>query len=172
LFEEVPVIEIVVLATASAALCGAVRLEQIREGERGLVLRLGKHRRTIGPGPCLLLRGVESLTRVPTKIIVFRDLLAERCRTSDGVMVSVRYHVRLRVADPAKVLTVEDWQEISLVQVEVVVRNAVTSQTAVALLGERSQLGTYLSAELDQVIWAWGVAGEIEIADLLVSSRR
>jgi len=87
-------------------------------------------------------------------------------------MVSVRYHVRLRVADPAKVLTVEDWQEISLVQVEVVVRNAVTSQTAVALLGERSQLGTYLSAELDQVIWAWGVAGEIEIADLLVSSRR
>lgn len=165
-------IEIVVLATASAALCGAVRLEQIREGERGLVLRLGKHRRTIGPGPCLLLRGVESLTRVPTKIIVFRDLLAERCRTSDGVMVSVRYHVRLRVADPAKVLTVEDWQEISLVQVEVVVRNAVTSQTAVALLGERSQLGTYLSAELDQVIWAWGVAGEIEIADLLVSSRR
>jgi len=166
------VIEIVVLATASAALCGAVRLEQIREGERGLVLRLGKHRRTIGPGPCLLLRGVESLTRVPTKIIVFRDLLAERCRTSDGVMVSVRYHVRLRVADPAKVLTVEDWQEISLVQVEVVVRNAVTSQTAVALLGERSQLGTYLSAELDQVIWAWGVAGEIEIADLLVSSRR
>ncbi len=161
-------LEIIALGTVTAAvLCGAVRLEQIQEGECGLVLRLGKYCRTVRPGPCVLLRGVESITRVPTKILVFRDLLAERCRTSDGVMLTARYHLRLRVTSPAKVLTVEDWQEISLVQAEVVVRNAVTTQSIAALLmTERPQFGTYLSAELDQVTWAWGVAGEIEIADL------
>jgi len=164
-------LEIVAVVTVAATVCGAVRLEQIQEGECGLVLRLGKHRRTIGPGPCLLLRGVESLTRIPTKIIVFRDLLAERCRTNDGVLLTVRYHLRLRITAPAKVLTVEDWQEISLVQAEVVVRNAVTSQSIADLLAERSQFGVHLSAELDQVIWAWGAAGEIEIADLLILSR-
>jgi regulator of protease activity HflC (stomatin/prohibitin superfamily) len=168
--EEVSMLEIIVVGVV-AALGGAVRLEQIREGECGLVMRLGRHRRTVGPGPCLLLRGVEGIIRIPTKIIVFRDLLAEKCRTSDGVMLTVRYHLRLRVAAPAKVLTVEDWQEASLAQAEVVVRNAVTSRTVAALLTERSQVGTYLSAELDQVIWAWGAVGEIEIADLLILSR-
>jgi len=163
--------EIVAVVTAAAALRAAVLLEQIHEGECGLVLRLGKHRRTVGPGPCLLLRGVESLTRIPTKIIVFRDLLAERCRTSDGAILTVRYHLRLRVTAPAKVLTVEDWQEISLVQAEVVVRNAVTNQSIADLLAGRSQFGVHLSAELDQATWAWGTAGEIEIADLLILSR-
>src|SRR5712691_911563 len=94
----VPVLVIIILGAVVAAVCGALRLEQIREGECGLVLRLGKHRRTIGPGPCLLLRGAESLTRVQTKIIVFKDLVAENCRTSDGAMVTMRYHLRLRAA--------------------------------------------------------------------------
>ena len=164
-------IEIIVVAVA-ASLCGAVRLEQIREGECGLVLRLGKHRRTVGPGACFLLRGVEGLTRVPTKIIVVRDLLAERCRTSDGAMITVRYHLRLRVTAPAKVLSIEDWQEASLVQAEVVVRNAVATRSIADLLADRPQSGTYLSAELDQAIWAWGATGELEIADLLILSRR
>jgi regulator of protease activity HflC (stomatin/prohibitin superfamily) len=161
----------IIFVGAVATLCGAVRLEQIHEGECGLVMRLGRHRRTAGPGPCLLLRGVEGIIRIPTKIIVFRDLLAEECRTSDGVILTVRYHLRLRVTAPAKVLTVEDWQEASLAQADVVVRNAVTSRTIASLLAERSQVGTYLSSELDQVIWAWGAAGEIEIADLLILSR-
>lgn len=163
--------EILVVVTVAGALGGAVRLEQVREGECGLVLRLGKLRRTVGPGPCLLIRGIESLTRIPTKTIVFRDLLAERCRASDGVMLTLRYHLRLRVTAPAKVLTVEDWQELSLAQAEVVVRNGVTDRRVPDLLGERLQLGTYLSAQLDQVTWAWGAAGEIEIADILVLSR-
>ena len=164
-------LEIILGAAVAAALSGTVRLEQIHEGECGLVLRLGKHKRTVGPGPCFLLRGVETVTRVPTKIMVFKDLLAERCRTTDGVMVTIRYHLRLRITAPVKVLKVEDWQEISLVQAEVVARNAVTSRNLADLLAERSQLGTCLSAELDQVAWAWGTAGEIEVADIVILSR-
>jgi regulator of protease activity HflC (stomatin/prohibitin superfamily) len=163
-------IESIVAVAVAAVLWRTVRIEQIREGECGLVLRLGKHCRTVGPGPCLLLRGVESLIRVPTKIIVFRDLFAERCRTSDGVVVTIRYHLRLHVTAPAKVLTVEDWQELSLVQAEVVVRNAITSQSIADLLPVRSQFGTFLSAELDQSTWAWGAAGEVEVADVVMLS--
>jgi len=163
-------IESIVAVTVAAVLWRTVRIEQVHEGECGLVLRFGKLRRTVGPGPCVLLRGVERLTRVPTKVIVFRDLLAEICRTSDGAMVTVRYHLRLRVTAPAKILTVEDWQELSLVQAEVVVRNAITSLSIADLLPVRSQFGTFLSAELDQATWAWGAAGEIEVADVLILS--
>jgi regulator of protease activity HflC (stomatin/prohibitin superfamily) len=163
-------LEIISVVALAAALCGTVRLEQINEGECGLVLRLGKHCRTVGPGPCFLLRGMETVTRIPTKIIVFKDLLAETCRTSDGVMVTIRYHLRLRILVPIKVLKVENWQEISLVQGEVVVRNAVTSRNLTDLLAERSQLGSFLSAEFDQVVSAWGIAGEIELADIAILS--
>src|SRR5262249_7691641 len=153
-------LEIIALGAVAAVCGGLIRLEQVREGECGLVLRFGKHRRTIGPGPCLLIRGVESLTRVPTKIILFRDLIAERCRTGDGAMVTIRYHLRLRAVVPAKVLKVEDWQEASLVQAEVVVRSGVTSHSVREILTDRAQFGSSVSAELEQVTYSWGAAGE------------
>lgn len=158
----------VVAVAASAALCWTVRPEQVREGECGLVLRFGKYHRTVAPGPCLLLRGAESLTRVSTKIIMLSDLVAESCRTSDGASVTIRYHLMLRAAVPAKVLKIEHWQEASLVQADVVVRSAVHSHSLVEILAERIQLGACLSAELDQITCAWGAAGEIEVADIRI----
>ena len=165
-------LEIIAVGAVAAALCGAVRLEQVHEGECGLVLRFGKYRRTARPGPCLLLRGAENLIRVPTKIVMFTDLVADSCWTSDGALVTVRYHLMLHAALPAKVLKIEDWREASLVQAEVVVRGAINSRTLVEIMGDRLQFGTLLSAELDQKICTWGAAGEIEVADILLLHRR
>lgn len=164
-------IEIIVLGAVSVTCWGLFRLEQVQEGECGLVLRFGKHRRTIGPGACMLIRGIESLTRVPTRIILFRDQIADRCRTSDGALVRIRYHVRLWAAVPAKVLKVDDWQEASLVQAEVAVRGEVTGHSIRQILAERAELGASASAELRQVTYTWGTDGEIEIADVLVLSQ-
>jgi regulator of protease activity HflC (stomatin/prohibitin superfamily) len=161
-------LEIITVGAVTAALWCTVRLEQIHEGECGLVLRFGRYRRTVGPGPCLLLRGVESLTRVSTKIVMFTDLAAENCQTSDGALVTIRYHLMLHAAVPARVLKIEKWQEASLAQAEVVVRCAVNNHSLVEMLGERLHLGAFLSAELDQVTHTWGAAGEIEIADVLI----
>jgi regulator of protease activity HflC (stomatin/prohibitin superfamily) len=165
-------LEIIAVGAVAAALCGVVRLEQVHEGECGLVLRFGKYRRTVRPGPCLLLRGAESLIRVPTKIVMFTDLVAESCWTSDGTLVTVRYHLMLHAAFPAKVLKIEGWQEASLVQAEVVVRGSINNRTLVEIMGDRLQLGAFLSAELDQTICAWGAAGEIEVADILILRRK
>jgi regulator of protease activity HflC (stomatin/prohibitin superfamily) len=164
-------LEIIALSAISATCWGLVRLEQVQEGECGLVLRFGKHHRTTGPGACLLIRGIESLTRVPTKIILFRDLIADRCQTGDGALVMIRYHLRLRAVVPAKVLKVENWQEASLVQAEVAVRGEVTGHSAREILTGRTQFGASASAELEQVTCTWGTTGEIEIADVLVLSQ-
>jgi regulator of protease activity HflC (stomatin/prohibitin superfamily) len=165
-------IEIITAGAVTAALWFAVRLEQIYEGECGLVLRLGKYSRTAQPGPCLLLRGVESLIRVSTKLVMFTDLVAENCETSDGALVTIRYHLMLHAAVPAKVLKIEKWQEASLVQAEVVIRCAINSYGLSEVLAQRLQLGRFLSAELDQVTCTWGAAGEIEIADVLILRQR
>lgn len=165
-------LEIIAVGAVVAALCGAVRLEQVQEGECGLVLRFGKHSRTVRPGPSLLLRGAESLIRITTKIILFTDLVAESCMTSDEALVTVRYHLMLHAAFPAKVLRVEDWQEASLVQAEVVVRDAINNRTLAEIDGDRLQLGGLLSSELDQKICVWGAAGEIEVADIILLGRR
>lgn len=165
---DVQLIEIITVGAVTAALWCTVRLEQIHEGECGLVLRFGKYNRTVGPGPCLLLRGVESLTRVSTKIIMFTDQVAENCQTSDGALVTIRYHLMLHAAVPAKVLKIEEWQEASLIQAEVVVRCVVNNHSLAEIRAERLQLGAFLSAELDQVTCTWGAAGEIEVADVLI----
>jgi regulator of protease activity HflC (stomatin/prohibitin superfamily) len=164
------VFEIITVLTVAAATAPwfAMRLEQIHEGECGLVMRFGKYRRTVRPGPCLLVRGAESVIRVPTRIIMFTDLVAESCRTSDGALVTIRYHLMLHAAVPAKVLKIEGWQEGSLVQAEVVVRSAVNNHNLEEILAERLQLGAFLSAELDQITCTWGAAGEIEVADILI----
>jgi regulator of protease activity HflC (stomatin/prohibitin superfamily) len=162
-------LEIILISAVAVALCGAVRLEQVQEGECGLILRFGKHCRTVRPGPLLLLRGADSLIRVTTKIIMFTDLVAENCTTGDGAVLSVRYHLMLRAAFPAKILKIEDWQEASLVQAEVVVREAISNRPFTAAMGDRVQFGALLSAELDQKICTWGAAGEIEVADILLS---
>jgi regulator of protease activity HflC (stomatin/prohibitin superfamily) len=164
-------IEIIALSALGATCWGLVRLEQVQEGECGLVLRFGKYHRTIDPGACLLIRGIESLTRVPTRIILVRDLIADRCRTGDGALVMIRYHLRLRAAVPVKILKVENWREASLVQAEVAVRSVVTGYTLREVLTDRTQFGTSASAELEQVTCIWGTAVEIEIADVLVLSQ-
>lgn len=168
----VELLEIIAVGAVAAALCGALRLEQVQEGECGLVLRFGKHRRTVSPGPSLLLRGAERLVRVSTKIIMFTDLVAEGCLTSDGSPTTVRYHLMLHAAFPAKVLRIQDWQEASLIQAEIVVRDAINIHTLEEMIGNRSQLGTLLSAEIDQKIYSWGATGEIEVADIVLLGRK
>lgn len=165
------IITVLTVAAAAAPWC-VVRLEQIHEGECGLVMRFGKYHRTVRPGPCLLVRGAESLIRVPTKIVMFTDLVADSCRTNDGALVTIRYHLMLHAAIPAKVLKIEEWQAASLVQAEVVVRGAVNNHSLVEMLAERLQLGAYLSAELDQITCTWGAAGEIEVADIMILRRQ
>jgi len=164
-------IEGVIAAVVLASAGSAVRLEQVHEGECGLLLRLGKHRRTVGPGPCLVIRGVERLVRVPTKIMLLTDLVAANCQTRDNTSVDARYHLRLRVGYPDRVLRVEDWRAATLAQAEVVVRTAISAATLAELLSERPSLGSRMSGELDQVTCIWGASGEIEVADIQVVRR-
>ena len=78
----------------------------------------------------------------------------------------------LHVAVPVKVLKIENWQEVSLVQAEVVVRDAVNNHSLGEITAERLQLGAYLSSELDQITCTSGAAEEIEVADILILRRQ
>ncbi len=71
----------------------------VPEGHRGFVRRRGRLDRVVGPGPVLLLPGVEeltSLTVAPTRVARF----ALSARTVDGAPVRVDGAVLCRVSEP------------------------------------------------------------------------
>lgn len=152
-----------------AAICLTVLvlrgLHQIREDERGIVQRFGAFRRTETPGLRYILPGIEHVTRVSAKTLIFTGQCHENCRTQDGTNVRVRYLVRLRAVDAAKALIkVDDWREASLVQADAAIRSAVGIRNIKDILAQWPQLGVCVSAHLSEVTCIWGVLAEVEIA--------
>jgi regulator of protease activity HflC (stomatin/prohibitin superfamily) len=159
-----------VIVLASVAIAG---LHQIREDERGVVLRFGAFRRTEMPGLRFALPKVDQLMRVPVMSINVEDQYQENCQTQDGTKVAVRYLVRLRVVDAAKaLLKIDDWRKASLTQADVVVRSAMATRNLADILTEWPRLGPCLSADLYEATCAWGVLPEVDIADVSVFEKQ
>jgi len=156
-------------ALAAAAIAG---LHQIREDERGVVLRFGAFHRIEMPGLRFSLPKIEHLTRVPVTTITVRDQYQENCQTKDGTIVTVRYLVRLRVIDAAKaLLKVDDWRKASLAQADVAVRGAMATRSIEGIHAEWPHLGPCLSADLYEATCIWGVLPEVDIADVGVVDK-
>jgi regulator of protease activity HflC (stomatin/prohibitin superfamily) len=89
-------IGVIGLFTASCA----VRI--LRPYERGVVFRLGRlHGDSRGPGPTLIVPGMDRLTRVDLKVTMV-SAAARNVVTRDRVPVGVDAVIWLRVVDPVK----------------------------------------------------------------------
>lgn len=155
-----------IIALAAVIISG---LHQIREDERGVILRFGAFRRTELPGLRFALPWVEHLTRVPVLAITVKDQHQEKCQTRDGAKVTVRYLIRLRVIDANKaLLKVDDWMKASLAQADVAVRGAMATRSIADIHAEWPHLGPCLSSDLYAATCIWGVLPEVDIADVSV----
>ena len=153
-----------IIAFAAVTITG---LHQIREDERGVILRFGAFHRTEMPGLRFALPHVEHLIRMPVMTITIKDQYQESCQTKDGSKVTVRYLVRLRVIDTAKaLLKVDDWRKASLAQADVAVRGAMATRSIAEIHAEWLHLGQCLSADLYEATCVWGVLPEVDIADV------
>ena len=69
------------------------------EWERGVVLRLGRAIGVRGPGPIILIPGVERLVRVDTRTITM-DIPPQDVITNDNISMKVNAVIYFRVVDP------------------------------------------------------------------------
>src|SRR3954466_10693523 len=74
------------------------------EWERGVVLRLGRSIGIRGPGPIILIPGIERLVRIDTRTVTM-DITPQDVITRDNVSLKVNAVIYFRVVDPEGAVT-------------------------------------------------------------------
>ena len=90
---------VVVLFTALIALARAARI--VKQYEKGLVLRLGQYRSTVGSGLTFLVPVIEDMITVDMRERVI-NVEPQKVITKDNVSVTVDAVIYYRISDPVK----------------------------------------------------------------------
>lgn len=119
------------IAIIVLALLGANGIYVVGEGHAAVVSRLGRIEAAgVGPGLHFKLPFVQDVTVYDTREIASQAEPGD-CKTRDGEVVRVGFHVRWRVADPAAYFAATSADELQAVQqMEPVVRNALRKEVA------------------------------------------
>jgi regulator of protease activity HflC (stomatin/prohibitin superfamily) len=158
-------IGVIGLFTASCA----VRI--LRPYERGVVFRLGRlHGDSRGPGPTLIVPGMDRLTRVDLKVTMV-SAAARNVVTRDRVPVGVDAVIWLRVVDPVKaVLNIGNYRHAVSEIAEALLRTAVSCASLDDLLSSRDDVNIDLTNAINVVTEGpWGVqAQRVELKDIVL----
>jgi len=146
---------IVAVIVVLSVLATAVRV--LREDERGVVFRLGRPIGVKGPGLVVVLPILDRLARVSLRPAPL-DVSAPDLTTRDGVAVTVRAVVSLRVMDPrAAVLQAGDHRAATAQVAQTALRSVVGQVALDDLLGSRVTINRQLQRVIDEQTDAWGV---------------
>ena len=145
-------------------------LRVIREYQRGVVLRLGRHGPTLGPGLRYLLPlGIDRLTRVDMRSAPL-DVPAHEVITHDGVPVGVGASVTLQVLNPLLAVTrVLDYRDAAVQVVQAAVRDVVAATALRELLLDQGAVRQALVRFIDARTEPWGVrVTSVDLSDVVL----
>lgn len=146
---------IVVTFIAIATLLSSVRI--IRQYEKGVVLRLGKYKLTVGPGVALVMPYIESVLVVDMREKVI-SVDPQQVITKDNVTVVVDCVIYYKVVDPVKAeFEVEDFQTAATTLAQTNLRNLIGDKSLDETLVARDVINTNLRDVLDEATHNWGV---------------
>lgn len=133
----------------------AVRI--INQGEKGIVLRLGKFRSVVEPGLNLVVPYIETLMTVDVRERVI-NVEPQKVITKDNVAVTVDAVIYYKVVDPVKAeFEVEDFDTAATTLAQTNLRNVVGDKTLDETLTARDIINTTLRNVLDEATHGWGV---------------
>ncbi len=140
----------------------------VKEGEIGIIERLGKVRGTIDPG----LHIVNPLTdRVRTVIMkeLTMDVPPQNVITKDNVTISIDTVVFYRITDPIKaVYAINDLRRSIQYMAQTTVRNIVGKMDLEGILASRDIINSQLRESLDIATDPWGCkVNNVEIKDIV-----
>lgn len=129
----------------------------INQGEKGVVLRLGKFRTVVDPGLNLVIPYIESLMTIDVRERVI-NVEPQKVITKDNVSVTVDAVIYYKVVDPVKAeFEVEDFDTAATTLAQTNLRNVVGDKTLDETLTARDIINTTLRNVLDEATHGWGV---------------
>lgn len=127
------------------------------EWERGVILRLGRSVGIRGPGPIILIPGVERIVRVDTRTITM-DVPPQDVITSDNVTMKVNAVIYFRVVHPEDAVTrVVDYYFATSQLAQTTLRSVMGQYQMDEVLSHREKINEALQAILDKSTEAWGI---------------
>ncbi|MHC4160863.1 MAG: slipin family protein [Planctomycetota bacterium] len=138
--------------------------------ERGVVLRLGRFRRQIGPGLYWIIPLIDRLVRRIDKRVMTTSFLAEKALTRDTVPVNVDAVLFWQVWDAEKAtLQVADYRAAVSWAAQTALRDMIGRTMLAALLSEREELDKQLQEVIDAKTEPWGITVQsVEIRDVVI----
>jgi len=129
----------------------------LSEWERGVVLRLGRSVGVRGPGPIILIPGVEKLIRVDTRTVTM-DIQPQDVISLDNVTLKVNAVIYFRVVDPEVAITkVEEYYFATSQLAQTTLRSVVGQYQLDEILAHREKINISVQDILDKTTGTWGV---------------
>jgi len=137
------------------ALLSSVKI--VNQSEKGIILRLGKYQRTVGPGVNFIFPFIEELIKIDVRERVI-NVEPQKVITKDNVTVTVDAVIYYKVVDPVKAeFEVEDFDTAATTLAQTNLRNLIGDKTLDETLVARDVINTNLRDVLDEATHNWGV---------------
>jgi len=129
----------------------------VSQAEKGLVLRLGKYRATVGSGLTFLMPMIESLIKVDMRERVI-NVEPQKVITKDNVSVTVDAVIYYRIVDPVKAtFEVQNFGYAATTLAQTNLRNLIGDKALDETLTARDTINANLRSVLDEATNTWGV---------------
>jgi regulator of protease activity HflC (stomatin/prohibitin superfamily) len=129
----------------------------VSQYEKGLVMRLGKYRNTVGSGLTFLMPVVEDLLKVDMRERVI-NVEPQKVITKDNVSVTVDAVIYYRISDPVKAtFEVQNFGYAATTLAQTNLRNLIGDKSLDETLTARDTINANLRSVLDEATNTWGV---------------
>ena len=150
----IPVIIFAVIFFSCWLLSG---IKVILEYERLIIFRLGKYKRTIGPGVVYVLPIFEKSQKVDLRIVT-ADIPRQEVITRDNIPVLANTVVYFKVEKPSDaIIKIENYAYAVRQYTQAALRDVVGNMELDSVLTERDKIATDIRALVDQETNEWGI---------------
>jgi len=138
--------------------------------ERGIVLRLGRFHRQIGPGLFWIIPLVDRVVRRVDQRVMTTSFLAEKALSRDTVPVNVDAVLFWHVWDAEKAtLQVADYRAAVSWAAQTALRDMIGRTVLASLLSQREELDRQLRETIDAKTEPWGITVQsVEVRDVVI----
>ncbi|MHC4816505.1 MAG: slipin family protein [Planctomycetota bacterium] len=138
--------------------------------ERGVVLRLGRFEKQIGPGLFWIIPLIDRIVRRVDQRVMTTSFLAEKALSRDTVPVNVDAVLFWHVWDAKKAtLEVADYRAAVSWAAQTALRDMIGRTMLAALLSEREELDRQLRETIDAKTEPWGITVQsVEVRDVVI----
>ena len=146
---------VILLFIALVSLARAARI--VKQYEKGLVLRLGQYRNTVGSGLTFLMPVIEDMITVDMRERVI-NVEPQKVITKDNVSVTVDAVIYYRISDPVKAtFEVQNFGYAATTLAQTNLRNLIGDKSLDETLTARDTINSNLRMVLDEATNTWGV---------------